>query len=128
MASGIILAPTAAEKNYVIPKTIYHYTSPEGIIGIFNNNELWFSRFDCLNDINEGKYIINPYRKAIEELRGIIDESFLKEIAELEPDFKHYFRKGPIQNNGDTTSYYIENIESIPYLCCFSINKDSLPM
>lgn len=36
---------------------IYHYTSAEGLQGIMQTGELWFTRWDYLNDSSEFKYI-----------------------------------------------------------------------
>ena len=32
---------------------LYHYTTPQGLIGIVNNNELWASDIFSLNDAEE---------------------------------------------------------------------------
>ena len=40
---------------------VYHYTSPEGFLNILhgsnNNTNLWFTRYDSLNDTSERKDI-----------------------------------------------------------------------
>lgn len=52
---------------------IYHYTSLKSINSILlehgDNINLWASRYDCLNDISEGKVVVERYREACEELR-----------------------------------------------------------
>lgn len=87
MATTVFYPQTEAELKYHIPDIIYHYTSTEGLMGIVTNNELWFSKFDCLNDMDEGKYILNPYRKATDGLNREIDNSFLRAIVDLKPDY-----------------------------------------
>ena len=89
-------------------------------MGIMTNDELWFSRFDCLNDIQEGTYIQGSYQNAIDELRGEVDDKFLDVMAKLKPDFRDYFRISPIEKDG---SYLVTPKDSIPYLCCFSTSK-----
>ena len=37
-------------------KILYHYTTPEGLLGILKNKELWYSHIDYLNDESEIKY------------------------------------------------------------------------
>ena len=44
---------------------LYHYTSPAGLLGIFNSSELWFSDSDFLNDSSESDYFhdtVKPIR------------------------------------------------------------------
>ena len=74
-----------------IPDSIYHYTSPQGMDGILFNDKkhplLWFSRFDCLNDRNEGAGILNVYKSV---LRSMLDkqeltEEFYAHVVDLEP-------------------------------------------
>lgn len=38
---------------------LYHYTSPNGLLGIFENNEMWFGNILDLNDITEIEYAFN---------------------------------------------------------------------
>lgn len=46
-----------------VPPNIYHYTDSQGLMGIFNKNELWLSRREFMNDINDEEYV----RSLIEE-------------------------------------------------------------
>ena len=42
--------------------SVYHYTSPDGMLGILHPGgkaKLWFTRYDSLNDINERKEIVS---------------------------------------------------------------------
>lgn len=53
------------------PEALYHYTTPEGLLGILTENKLWATDIFYLNDSSEfiyGKelilrYLRNPYRK-----------------------------------------------------------------
>ena len=38
---------------------LYHYTSPAGLLGIFNTSELWLSDSDFVNDSSESDYFHN---------------------------------------------------------------------
>lgn len=49
--------------------TVYHYTSIEGAIGIFNSESLWVSRVDSLNDQNEILYGKDLLQTTIEEIK-----------------------------------------------------------
>jgi hypothetical protein len=50
--------------------TVYHYTSPDGLLGILNEDgiRLWFSKYDCLNDASEGQEIVKYYQSACKSL------------------------------------------------------------
>lgn len=48
--------------------TIYHYTSPEGLQGIFDTSSLFATDMYFLNDANEGMYVINLIRENIGSL------------------------------------------------------------
>ena len=131
MASGIIVISSVLQKyESSIPKTIFHYTSPDGLIGIVKNSELWFSRYDCLNDAREGEYIKEVYVKTLDSLHGIYDNAFLDQIRNIEPDGHKYFRlkDSPVTKTENGESYYVVSVDTTPYLCCFSLNDDSLPM
>lgn len=43
---------------------LYHYTSPAGLLGIFNTSELWLSDSDFLNDSSESDYFHEIYSQA----------------------------------------------------------------
>ena len=123
---------TEVEKTIKIPEIIYHYTSPEGLINILDKKQLWFSRFDCLNDASEGKYIQEVFSKTILKLRKEkeVDETFLNAIEDVKPNFLHFFRitGQPKDFNKDVQVIRGVRKASKPYLCCFSRNRDSLPM
>ncbi|SRR5258708_3275247 len=40
----------------LLPETLYHYTTAEGLLGIFNSNRLWATQADYLNDSSELNY------------------------------------------------------------------------
>ena len=46
--------------NYICKETangsVFHYTSPNGLLGIISKNSVWFSNSDYLNDISESDY------------------------------------------------------------------------
>lgn len=55
---------------------IFHYTSPEGLIGIIENKNLWFTNIYFLNDNNEIFYTYKLILKLLAELNLDIDEQF----------------------------------------------------
>ena len=107
-------------------RTFYHYTSPSALTDILSNDfiSLRFSRFDCLNDTTEGKHVIEIYRESCKELlnNGEINKSFYELVENIEPSEKQlFFEKKGNQNVGGNKQFNV-------YLCCFSLNKDALPM
>ena len=70
---------------------IYHYTSLKSINSILLEHEdkinLWASRYDCLNDISEGKVVIERYREACEELRqkNLISDEMYEIFVHVSP-------------------------------------------
>lgn len=50
--------------------TIYHYTSAQGLEGILRHSNIWFTRWDCLNDSSEYLQIHDIIRECIEQYRN----------------------------------------------------------
>jgi len=53
------------------PKIIYHYTTKEGLIGIFKNKSLWMTKIHYLNDASE---LTRPLSMARDFLKSILTE------------------------------------------------------
>lgn len=53
---------------------IYHYTSPEGLIGILQNGELWASSIHHLNDSTEMDYAFQLLKTRLKERNVQLDE------------------------------------------------------
>ena len=63
--------------------TVYHYTSPSGLVGILENRELWASESSTLNDLSEvtaGRRRIRRRIKA--ELRATPGDEVLRDIRD----------------------------------------------
>lgn len=90
---------------------IYHYTSPEGLKGIFDTNSLFATDMYFLNDSSEGMYVTSIIEENIDRLCK--DDKELKKYVEKE---LHLIKLGkwnePIHN----------------YIISFSQNGDSLEM
>lgn len=126
------------EVNFINPADIlYHYTSPEGLLGIINNEKIMlrFSRYDCLNDINEGKelaiYYLEACNKSLKE--GKISNEFFETINNIEFDFKRLITyksgiKCIMEDREITIDTHSTYKECELYICCFSLEPDSLPM
>lgn len=94
----------------------YHYTPAETFTKIVNKDFiLRFTRYDCLNDYTEGKEIEKYYKNACNELVN---------TERITPKFYEIIKNLCEPKNIDK----LKNDEPIPFICCFSQNKDSLPM
>lgn len=122
-----------------IPNTVYHYTSPSGLLGIVDNGEdsknakLWFTRWDSLNDKNE-RYDIQEVLKEYKKSKGdSIPKEFQDAIQklidtdvdewELPPILWHYYD----MNHLKCMNFSDPDPDNI-YICSFSTDGDSLPM
>ena len=107
---------------------IYHYTSPDSFIKILGKNKisLRFSRYDCVNDKSEGIYVYNIFEEIWDEMyeERNIDKK-LYELVKSTPCDSFRIQKSRFDSNSDT---FTEFDERDYYICCFSLNRDSLPM
>lgn len=114
--------------SYQKSDPIYHYTSPQGLLGILqpDNPVLWFSRYDALNDKTEGMHIFEVYGRVCDDLlrREQISKPFYESIRHLRYPVKEAFVYGAITKH----SSYIKSDEYDRYICCFSKARDSLSM
>lgn len=63
---------------------VYHYTSPEGVLGILKNRTLWFTDCEFMNDPAELKYCHDLYNRAWVEVcreRGMSEAQIGREIT-----------------------------------------------
>ncbi|NSL04200.1 DUF2971 domain-containing protein [Blautia glucerasea] len=85
---------------------IYHYTTIDALISIVSRKELWVTKWDYLNDMDELKV-------ALDACVVVLREENIK--SEVIQDVEKSINEG-IRGNGLTNSYYI---------CSFSCDEDS---
>ena len=116
---------------------VYHYTSPDGLLGIVKNKGivLRFTRYDCVNDLSEGKDVIRCFQIACEELLAAnkISRDYYRSVLEIELDVSAVmsFNVDRHLNLAETDGEFCEAYEPQQceaYICCFSKDDDSLPM
>lgn len=93
--------PEIMEGNH----SIYHYTHVEGLKNILKNENLWFTHIHYLNDREEVNVGANHYIQCN------------KEILEAEREI-----------NPNIPSFSVDTSNLHTYVCCFSLEKDALPM
>jgi len=115
--------------NIAYYRNAYHYTSPEGFLGILDKDKpiLWFSRYDCLNDTDECNNILYLFEETCSVLykNGKIDIDFYNLIKDIKPEKYVLDDESVDQDNGISLKNISEYKE---YICCFSQDNDSLPM
>lgn len=111
------------ENCYYGPKTIFHYTSPEGMLGIFHEGKikLRFSQVSCLNDHTEGQEVMPIYSSVCRELfeSGEINQRFYTDAISAEPTL--------LRNFGSKSGELISCDHDV-YICCFSTERDILSL
>jgi len=90
---------------------LFHYTTPQGLIGIFTHNELWASDIFSLNDAEEFTRGINIARRIIGNLYDSTDDSDKKErIDRFRKDLAHI---GPSQNISTLVCSFTESADQL---------------
>lgn len=107
----------------ILPKTLYHYTSQNGLLGILNTGKLWMTNIRYLNDSSEFKYTLDLVKSELEKgkklllsKRGVVGLSLDKGIEG--ETFKIYELLEGLLNY----SYYDDRRE-IPELYVFSLSE-----
>lgn len=92
---------------------VYHYTSSVGLHSILTNQKLWFSRWDCLNDYSENKYIHDLIAEGLEAFSDYPDfVACFSEINDLQRKWKNESEELRADSN--------------LFIASFSLNKDAL--
>lgn len=116
---------------------LFHYTSPEGLIGILAHNHisLRFSRCDCMNDKTEGSLVYELFDEVMCELRkdDLVSDQFERVVLKVEQLNRGLFSCCTSKSNDLLMTKELNNVkwhflEYSTYLCCFSEDQDSLPM
>jgi len=111
---------------------VYHYTSPDGILGILKNKELRFTDCQYLNDKGEFIYIRKPLEKAYKEIiknRNKTYEFFKDFINELfARPYDDFSSRNDFEEN--RSSYDFDTVFKFNhhYVLCASMNPDTANM
>lgn len=92
---------------------VYHYTSSVGLHSILTNQKLWFTRWDCLNDYSENKYIHDLIAEGLKAFSDYPDfVASLSEINDLTRKWKDESR-------------FLREADNL-FIASFSLNNDAL--
>lgn len=99
---------------------VYHYTSPDGFKSIIENQTLRFSRYDCLNDYKDSEVAKELFPICLDEMLrdDEINRDYYEKYKAVNFALMSCFERGH-------SLYYVSGK---PYICCFSMNQDSLQM
>lgn len=92
---------------------IYHYTSAAGLYGILQNEKIWFTRWDCLNDYTEYRYIHEIIGRYLNKFSN--DSEFCALVSSLNEHERSYKKD----------AQFVERRFEL-YVASFSTNKDAL--
>jgi hypothetical protein len=97
------------KERLTIPKQshLYHYTNPDGLIGILREKKIWATNIRFLNDTNEVIEATNTAKKILVSKKESITKSSEKNLLQM-----------MLSNLEDLASYF--------YVCSFSEDDDSL--
>lgn len=100
---------------------VFHYTSPEGVMGILGNREIFFTDAQFLNDYQERRSINDELKRFWESHH-----------REYDKNFYHLFKGMSVDTYEDNEFAYIDGMtieETYRYfVLSASMNKDSLSM
>ena len=117
---------------------LYHYTSPDGFMGIIQPEgkaKLWFTQYDSLNDASERVAFEDYYKEycSRKKCKHIFSDAFFTAINSLKgSDFcgiTNRTNEFSIWDDGKKVPItHARNAICNTYLCCFSTDEDSLAM
>lgn len=101
------------------PDTVlYHYTSPAGLLGIFNTSELWLSDSDFLNDSSESDYFQDIYSQANQYTGTVRKEDRFRFNAQM----FSYYHTSSYSRPRETAN----RIKETRYILSMSLDRDNL--
>jgi len=106
-------------EKILIDDIIYHYTSPVGLEKILNSNTIRFSDSAFVNDSSETRYIY----EVILDVLG--NHNFTAKLEDDVQEFLQFLSRSVLM---DEQSENKSEPNSLRYLCCFSMNPDSLSL
>jgi hypothetical protein len=122
------------------PKTLYHYTTHGGLLGIISNREIWASHTQYLNDVREFRHAIQIVEEQLStmKLEYSLDQERIDLLGEMEEALKGietinirvcsfsatgdslsqwraYGGGGPVFRSGSVASFYVRLVTSFGF-------------
>lgn len=109
---------------------LFHYTSPDGFLGIIGEENLVFrfSQYDYLNDVSEGKDILDQFHCALESLleKGSVSKDFYDLAKNISAANTNQRELSRFIAEEDCTEFQRMSVRT--FICCFSESDDSLSL
>lgn len=99
------------------PPVLWHYTDAGGLLGMLQNNQLWFTDAKCLNDYSEMSYAITVIEEIINE--HLQNENYSPLVVEY---LKDMLASVLYRVRSDKEMGFMNPA----FVCCFCEEKDSL--
>jgi hypothetical protein len=109
---------------------IYHYTGPQGLIGILSDGQFWATDIKYLNDSSEELHAEAMFQKFLENLDDDPDERVIAELC-LKIVQRNRRPSEPMSRTAahdDSTRRHWLNELLATYVVCFSSHEDSVYM
>lgn len=102
------------------PRTLYHYTTARGLLGILYQKKIWATHINFLNDKKEYIDALNEFKKQTENLRPQVQTPTLTSLPH-----------GMMTENSPTKMYddvleFLEIMRTMVYVTSFSEERDQL--
>ncbi len=115
------------ENKLDLRKSVYHYTSPEGLLGIINSKSIRFTDCQFMNDRSEYTHIIDLLDKVYNNLKQEkkYDVDFVDRLLNLlKKDYE--YEEVKVDEISDKLKFKLT--QNRYYIFCTSLAKDSLNM
>jgi len=113
-----------------IPKTLYHYTNAEGLLGIVDSGTVWATHSAYLNDASELQYAIGLMKEVVEKATADAKENSWKWLCRYAicVNAVREGRHAVIQAHGESPDSVgsAQDTEETHFVACFSKEGDRL--
>lgn len=110
-----IWPPILASEGEEVPNVLYHYTSPRGLLGMLEGNEIHMSNVRFMNDRSELDYAFGLLAKRIHEKEAQYEEGDREHFAlQLLKELPSVFQSEKIQGSADIYGFcFCEDGDSV---------------
>lgn len=119
--------PESQDTNYYKNRTVYHYTSPAGLMAILKTSSIRFTDCEYLNDKSEYKHIHIPLEKAFEEVRNKLYDTDLPDLIENYINDKYDYSE-IVTEKPELGLKGLKYLNTRHFVFCASTDKDALNM
>ena len=119
--------PSSEKESQIRNRTIYHYTSPEGLLSILKTPSIRFTDCQYLNDKSEYNHIHLPLEEALKQIRDSIYDANLCDMIQHYIDDRYDYHE-IVTDNPDLGLKGLKMVNMRHYVFCASTDNDLLHM